>query len=840
MGKSEAMRDFVVECGRRSLRNWYQQPLTTSLTLLVLAIGLGACLAMSSLFEQAVNRPLHPALESVALLRWAAERPLDRTILTSAQGYSSRLSSASFPREMWAAVQRPESGFDQAFAFVPMGLGLETTTVVANGQVALATVVMVSGAFFDTLGIGPSIGVIDDELADNTAIISERYWTRVFGRSPAALGAAILVNGLNYQIAGVAEPGFTGLEPGVPTDLWIPLLESNRLTAWGGPSTALSRPRVWSMMLGGRVAAGDPAVALSRLEQTFTAVMRAAGATTPPAVKLQLVPASQGVSQRLARVESPIVTLTAFSLVLLLVAAANLVALRAGRSEEQGREWMIRLALGASRRHLMLEVLSENLLLGLGGFMLGIGIAQWLGVGAVALLDQTLTARGMSLEPFALDWRLVVWSAFAVIGLAIGGTLLQLYQRRGPQANILGHPARGITPPGRAPIQTLSLVGQVAILLVLLSVAWTCIDSFRRLDIRQLGVDLDGLLLVEFRTSSAGSLSAAAAQSLGELEARIAAFPVVDAVASSAFGFLAETAANMPVAWRDGESLPGVETVAVNFVGPGFAKAYGAMFTEGRDILESDQGSGPVAVIVNEAFARRVSSNGSAIGREVTFTSFSKPGTIVGVVKDWRFLSLAQEVPPQVFAARRQMPRVAGMGTIHMAVRHRGEPATLLTALRGLTASLDGQLVLRRGVTAREAVARARGRETLVMNTSIVAALLTLVVAIVGLAACLILTVSRRRAEIAVRLALGAGRWRISSLLIGYCVRITATAAIVGVPLAWAAIRALSQGVSEVQPPDPRIVLSTMGVVLLVSLLSCTVAVRRIVAIDPATVLRDS
>lgn len=254
------------------LRRLARRPATMLCTVITLSLGIAAATAMLSLLDGTVIRPIRVgASERLVFIEWHAEAPLSPPILAAIQGYGNRSGGTSFSESMWRTLESGGSSvFEHVFAVAPMGFGQGRTVITRQGHDSeLATVAMVSPKYFAALQLTDVVDFDQSKNLSAMAVISHGYARRSFQNGEASLGKTIFVGGVPHVVAGVTAPGFAGHEPGVPYDVWIPLREAPFLSVWGGPSTILSRPDVWSLMIGGRL---RPDLSYEMAESQLTAL----------------------------------------------------------------------------------------------------------------------------------------------------------------------------------------------------------------------------------------------------------------------------------------------------------------------------------------------------------------------------------------------------------------------------------------------------------------------------------------------------------------------------------------------------------------------------------------
>jgi predicted permease len=718
-----------------------------------------------------------------------------------------------------------------------------------------------SGSFFELLGVRALAGrtfTLDDDRrgggsAGAVAVISHGFWQRRYDGAADAVGRTLRLNGVPFTVIGVTPPSFFGPTVGRSFDVAVPIGLVDRLQQ-GGAGWLDGRSTWWLEILG-RLGPGQGTEAATRALRAVQPQVREA--TIPwnwPAAQREaylrdspftLVPASSGVSELRGAYARSLVAMLGVVALVLLIACANLASLQLARGHARRPELAARLALGASRGRLLRQLLAESLLLALPGGLAGLALAR---VGTRLLLAQiTLPGDNASL-PAQLDvslhagvllFTLAVTVATALLfGVAPGLSALRLapYDAMRPQGRVLGSASSG-THGSRL------VVAQVALSVVLVFAAGLFLRTFSGLVGRDMGLVREGLLAVSIDAQR--SAAAADRRALyARVQEEVAALPGVTAAAVSL------VAPVSGAGWNDGLRVQGEPEVAgegryawMNAVTPGWFATYGTQLVAGRDFDERDRVGSPPVAIVNEAFARRFARGGIPIGRialrEGPPGAAARAVEIVGLVRDSVYRSPRDTMEPIVFLPLSQLPAEEAWPVATLGVRATaGEPAALSRAVSAAVTRVDPQLSLAFRPFA-EQVGDALRRERVVAALSAFFGALALLLAAIGLYGVTAYSVGRRRAEIALRLALGARAGGVLRMVLGRVLRLVALGLVIGAAAALWAARFVSSLLYGLPARDLPTLLAVTALLLAVCAFAAALPARGALRIDPARVLRE-
>ena len=833
-------RDF-----RHALRGLRRSPGFAATVALILALGIGANTAMFSIVYGVLLRPL-PYPEPGAIVRVGdsfGPRSLSAMLL----------SNRSLP-----LLQELSESFEQLAAY-------EETSAEWEGAVGVTLRgARVSPSLFPLLRAAPLLGrlFLDEEArtgAEHVALLSHGAWTRRFASDPAIVGTTIVLDGDPHLVVGVLAEGFHFPTP--DSEFWtpyvIPPFTQASMQGAPGQRTVFLNELTFSALgrlrpgVSAEQAATEARGILQRSSGGFPALAGVSGQRDVRVVPL--------LEEMVGEYRPALSMLTAVTVLVLLVACLNAAGLLLARGVTRRRMLAISAALGASRSRLARQLLTESTVLSLSGGVLGLAVAAVVLRAVPALLPGDV-AR---MDEVGIDG---VAFAFTV-GLSL---LVGLLCGAGPAfRRSLVHPVRTLNEGNAHPAAgfrllrthrmraTLSTV-QVALAVVLLIGAGLLLRSFVRLTTFDRGFDPANVvatrvvspILSQFPTTLEAILERRASELrfqsrlLDEMAGRLAALPGFEAVGLSwSLPFVGQLSSQGPlrVAGTPVPSDPN-EMVRTEFqiASPGYFEAMRFRLREGRTFTRLDGPESPRVLVANETLARELFADGPAVGQRVV--AHGEPWEVVGVVGDILYggLELTAESLPEAFFPLAQIHEEMsfGLGAARITVRTTGDPVALIPFLQEAVTATNPQATMEQ-VTAMEehlssAVAEPRLYAFLVGSL----AGLTLVLTAFGVYGLLSYTVAQRRGEIAIRMALGAGRRQILALVVGQGAAIVAVGTLLGIGVAVASSRMLESLLYGVATDDRLTFLLAPFVLVTVALFACWLPARRATRVDPTNGLR--
>jgi putative ABC transport system permease protein len=822
----------------RSLRH---APGVSAAAILSLALGIGANVAIFSLVNAVVLKPL-PVRDPgrLVLLQWNAKGFPER-YMDSIEGNarsdpaSGLLVSPALPSNVFDAM-RPHA-FSHVLAFA----GSTPANVAVGGRAGSGELLGVSGNYFEALGVVPPVGRAlhpTDDAADrpDVAVASWTYWQRSLGST--APGTVLVVNGAPVTLVGVAPPEFGGLQPGQSPDLYVPL------KAYAGHYRRafdydLRDPRVWWLNVVGRLRPGvSQAQAAAEVSSLFRGTLGLDDLAQRQEAKPQItvVTARGGLDDLRSEYSTVLTLLMAMVGVVLLVACANVASLLFARAAARQRDIAVRLSLGASRGRIVRQLLTESLVLGLLGGLLGLLAGAWVSDAATA----TLANGGPAPLPVRapVDGSVLVFTLFVSIASTIVFGVVPALgaARRGLGQSLTRRGDAGLV--GLASLRSGKLLvgAQVALCLVLLAGAGLLRGSLTRLQQVNLGFDPKGLLVLRVQPGLNAYGSERLAAYYDNLTRAVAAVPGVRSVALSQHGLIGEgwsqgmaeiTGTRQPIKkarfWRQ-------------VVSASFFHTIGIPLLEGRLLADTDGASAPHVVVVNRRFVREHLHGENPIG--LTLRDGRWTATIVGVVGDTKYGSVRDEAPPAAFIPYVQHDRSVPASMV-LEARMAGDVETGLAAVGRAALAVDVAVPPTRIDSQEARIEKALFTERALALLSTAFGSLALMLASVGLFGTLSYAVARRTGEIGVRMAFGARRSAVVGMVLRDTLVITGLGVVAGLPLAWMSGRLVSRQLFGLSPHDPTTLVGVAAVIFAVALVAGAIPALRASRVDPMTALRD-
>lgn len=814
-----------------ALRTLRRSPGFTAAAVAILALGIGANSAMFSLFDAVLLRMLPvPDPQQLHLVRVA--------------GSENATEAVSFP--MFQQFREALAGSAEVFTQTrPTALHAS----IEGGALEPVAAQLVSGEYFSVLRVRPALGrvlTMDDNRAlglHPVVVISHAYWQRRFGGRDAVLGSSVLLNGAPFTIVGVAERGFFGATVGESPEVWVPLLMQAEVRyAQNAYSSNADTRKPWPPQEGIRwldaVVRVPDANQVKAVEAKLNVLYRRDQEREGQSRnererrlllerKLVLEQGGQGLSSLRRRFSKPLTVLTMMVGLALLTACANIAGLLLSRAVARQREIAIRLSIGASRGRLIRQFLTESVVLAAMGGLAGFGLAAW----CTEALPRMV---GLNVQ-LAVDLRLFAFTAGVALltGLLFGLAPAFRLATVAPGAALKAS-GSGAGQSRRITLGRALVVVQVALSLLLVTGTALLARTLWNLVNADLGVDTMHVVTVRIDPQAAGYSPAQLPALYSQLTERVRALPGVRsvslAVSSIAGGGTVSSGINVP-----GYTPGPRENMQVdeNLIENGYFETVGMALVEGRSFDSRDSESGQKVAVINETMARRYFGGQSPIGR--TYGYGSLQFQIVGVVRDARVRGPRAAVRPMAYRPIQQEMDYARS----LEIRTQADPRAVAAELRKVAAEVAPRLPIQEVGTIAERVHRQVAQERLIAQIAAFFGLLALLLACIGLYGLMSYGVARRRAEMGIRIALGAARTSVVWLVLREALLLAGAGLAVGILLVLAAGRVLSSLLFGVSPTDPATVLATLLLMLMVAVVAAYVPARRAAQVDPATALRQ-
>ncbi|HEV3141665.1 MAG TPA: ABC transporter permease, partial [Vicinamibacterales bacterium] len=789
--------------GARLLR---LNPGFAAVAILSLALGVGANTAIFQLIDAVRLRTL-PVKDPQQLVEvHIADTPNGRT-----GSFMSRNPRLTNP--LWERIRDRQQAFSSAFAWSDTRFNLTS-----GGEARYALGLLVSGDFFNTLGVPPLLGrvlALDDDrrgCASPPAVLSYGFWQREFAGSPSAIGRSLTLGGRAYNVVGVAPASFFGVEVGRTFDVAVPLCAEPLIR---GARSGMDQPDFWFLSVFGRLKEGwTPEKATAHLRalseamiaETLPSRYGADDAKNYLQFRLEAFPAGTGVSSLRRNYESPLWMLLATTAVVLLIACANLANLMLARATARDREMAVRLAIGASRGRIVRQMLAESLLIAAVGAAGGALLAQWLSTFLVQFLT---TDSNRLFVALAIDWRLFAFTAAlaGVTCLLFGLVPAVRATRTAPSAAMKAGSRGSSDSRERFGLRRALVVAQVALSMVLVVGALLFVRSLRNLMTVDAGFVEDGVLLVDLDVRRVGVPPERALALFDEIQSRLSSLPGVDAAALTYI---------FPISgmgWNNNIVLDGRKQAKYsnfNAVSADFFKTMGMPVILGRGFdPERDTPGAERVAVVTEAFVKTYLSGRNPIGE--AFQIDEAPGEprplyrVIGVVKDAKYVDLREPFGPIVFLPTTQpQPTTGGDGQRlgSVVVRSRAPLATLTSEVTAAIAAINPAIVIEFD-TMRNQVSQSLTRERLMATLSAIFGGLAALIATIGLYGVMSYMVARRRNEIGIRMALGADRREVVRMVMREASVLLVAGVAVGLVASVAAANTAKTLLFGLQPGDP-------------------------------------
>jgi len=864
-GVETLLRDL--NYGFRMLR---RSPGVTAVAILSLALGIGANTALFSVVDAVLLKTLPvEAPEQLVLFEWQAGRAYRLSGMSGTSNVDGPPGTRSlslfqynvFEKLRLAQASLPETPLSDVFAFAP----LPELTAKLGDQAEIIDGQAVSGDYYTGLRLNPVLGraiTTEDDRpgAAPVVILNHQFWQERFAADPAVIGRQLKLNQQSFTIIGVTPPGFNGtLQVDFHPVVTVPLAMEPLLRGDNSLLGTASKPGVWWLNVMGRV---KPGATGEQARQTLNGAFQAAALEVmPPPRKsndpaqllpkdyprLLIEPGSQGMLDKRKTYAPTIYGLFIVVALVLLIACANLANLLLARATLRGPEISVRLALGAGRRRLLRQLLTESLLLATLGGALGVLFAFW---GRNVLLTLTDSETGLlpkGAEP-VLNWRVLAFTLAVSLmtGVLFGfvpawrATSLDLNSTLKQSGRTTGRVSR---------LSKALLVVQVAVSALLLVGAGLFIRTLYNLQRVKLGFNHENLLVFRLQPEQAGYKDERLLRFYQQLFERLDHLPEVRAATFARVPLIANDN------WFTDFLLPGETEAGAaahetmrQMVRENYFATMEIPFLRGREFTAHDNQQAPAVGIVNQTFQQKFFPDEDVLGKHIKLDE--RDVEIVGVVADTKYQLQRESNQPLLYTPWQQ--ESANIGEMHFAVRATNNPGVLADAVRQAVRGLDSNLPVTNLGTQSARADATLGQERLYARLLTFFGVLALILAAIGLFGVLAYSVGQRTKEIGLRMAFGAQMAQVIRLVIWQGMKLVllglAISALVGYALkrlldtkyfgpdSWQ--REMAQQLYGVEVSDPLTLIAIAILLLAVALLSCWLPARRAAKVDPLVALR--
>jgi predicted permease len=806
---------------RYGARMLLKNPVFAAISVVTLALGIGANTAIFSLLDALMLKPLSAVVAPEQLV-W-----IGRTY--DGRGFdSSSYANYRDHRDQNTTLAGLAVESRQQFH-----LGTDKTAERISGA-------LVSGNYFDVLGVKAAAGRLlqpsesEVEGANPVAVISERLWRRLFGAEQSVIGQKISLNSHPYTIVGVVA-GFKGTSSlGEKTDVWIPVTMWRHGNPWMasiGVDWLNSRSSTFLDWFG-RL---KPGVTVAKAQADLSGIAQRLAETYPETngktgVKvvagLGLTPDDRGEVAVFTGIQMGVVALV------LLIACANIAGLLLARTAGRQKEIGIRLALGAGRWRIVRQLLTESTMLSLVGGAIGAVIALWLNDWLHAALPDQFNGQNMEIE-FALDARVLGFTL--VLSLLTGilfGLAPALQVSKPDLIRVLKDARRSFGRGNRTRLRNALVVGQIALSLVLVISAGLCVRTLRNARAIDVGFKYENLLTAKVDLGRQSYSEEQGRTFYSQLLERAAGLPGVESASLALTVPLKGGSYGTSIALDNQKDI----NIRYNIVTPSYLDTMGIPLLLGRGIAQQDSERAPRVAIINETFASRAFPNENPVGKHFKWKDGKAelPIEVIGVARDTKAANLFQNTSYMAYLPLAQ--KYDGGMTLHL--RTNTKPEQLVAAVQREISALDKSLPIYSVKTLEQYLGAALFQQRIQATLISAFALLAVLLATIGLYGVLSYSVTQRTQEIGIRMALGAQRLDVLRLIIGQGVKLVALGLVLGLTCALAFTRVLRSLLYGVSTTDPLTFAVTAALLTVVALLACYLPAHRATKLEPSAALR--
>ncbi len=825
---------------KHAFRTLLKSPFVSGIAILSLALGIGANSAIFSLFNELLLKPL-PVTAPTQLVNFADPGPQPGSNSCGQAGDCDEV----FSYPMFLDLQKGSTAFSGIAAHVLFGANVAYKGVTVNGDG-----MQVSGSYFPVLGVKPTLGRLlgpqDDTPAGQNfvAVVSHGFWLSQLGGDQTIVGKNITINGKSFNVIGVGPSGFEGTTLGATPYLYVPMSMRDEMQT-GNDNDLIKRDHYWAYLFGRlkpgasikTAAASVNAIYSPILSEVEAPLQKGMSDSTKKRFKaklITLVDGRRGQSSLHKQTETPLTLLFGITGIVLLIACANIANLLLARGAGRSMEMAIRLSLGATRRQIVTQLLTESVLLALIGGAASLLVAKWT-LGVMAALMPADMVRGLH---FALDGQAVAFAAglSLLTGFAFG-LFPALHSTRAELASVMREAGTKQTgAKAAARFRTSLVTAQIALSMALLMSAGLFVKSLKNVSTVELGVKIDHITTFRIAPGLNGYPPARRSLLLQQVAEELAAIPGVTGVTTARVPLLANNNWGNGVRVEGFPHGPDIDNGSrFNAVGPDYFKVTGVQLLSGREFTTADGLGRPQVAIVNETFAKKFNLGKDAVGKRMSQGGDTLNIEIIGLAKDSKYSDVKAKIPPVFFLANRQDSTV---GSLSYYVRSGLDPVTVMRAIPGVVHKFDPDLPVMALRTLEQQVKDNVFLDRMISTLSAAFAALATLLAAIGLYGVLAYSVAQRTREIGVRMALGANGGSVQAMVLKQVAMMTLIGGVVGLAGALGLGIAAKSLLYELKGYDPVVMIGSIVTLTAVAFGAGYIPALRASRIDPMQALR--
>lgn len=826
---------------KTAFRTLLKTPFVSAVAVLSLALGIGANAAIFSLFDEMLLRPL-PVPNPEQLVNLGAPGPKHGSQSCNQAGDCE----AVFSYLMFRDLEEAQTSFTGIAAHVTFGANLAY-----SGQTESGSGMLVSGSYFQVLGLQPAAGRLFSAMDDQTigghfiAVLSHDYWETRLGSDPGVLDGTLIINGQSMTVIGVAPEGFKGTTLGAQPDVFVPLtMRELMLPGWEGFD---QRRSYWAYLF----ARLRPDVSLEQaragMNTLYQGIVNEVEAPLQEGMSDQTLErfrakeivvegGKQGQSQLHTEAKTPLLLLLSITGVVLLIACANIANLLLARGAHRGPEFAMRASLGASRKRLLGQLLTESLLLAVLGGVASLLVASW----TLNFIGSLMPPEAQGTITVSLSFPVILFAGLLSIGTGmLFGMYPALHSTRADLVTILkansGQPAGARS---AAMFRTGLVTAQIALSMALLASAGLFIKSLGNVSRVDLGLSTENVVTFTLSPELNGYDFDRAKDFFIRAERELAAIPGVTDLSLSYVPILSGNNWGTDVSVQGFESGPDIDSNArMNITGPNYFRTLGMQLMAGREFTETDAGDSINVAVINEAFARKFGLDPrDAVGKRMSRSRGDNLELqIIGVVEDAAYSEVKVEIPPLFFTPYRQYQEI---GAMSFYLKTGMDPSAVMGGIRQVVAGMDPNLPVEDLKTLEVVAAENVFLDRMISTLSAAFATLATLLAAIGLYGVLAYSVAQRTREIGLRMALGAAGPKVRSMILKQVGTMMLIGGIVGVLGALALGRGAQSLLYEMQGSDPMVISLSVVLLSVVALGAGYIPAWRASKVDPMKALR--